>query len=363
MRRAFCAAALATALLGGSAAAQVQVFPAVPPIGGGIGRPGLPVAPAFTGPPAQQRAVNSQLVVSGTVSQEKDALELEQYKGSPVKTTYKVFNLKVTDTIIGDKAEKVKILVGPGDFAQIPFEQPGQPAQPYYPAYLGNVQLMDGQEGVFFLMKHPAGGDQWIISNTVGACVPLNPLDTTYKADLATVKAVAAVYADPVKALKTEKLDDKIKAAVVLMTKYSRPPAFDGRPHTRVAISDDETKLIFAAMMEADWGVWDNPQPGVQLDYTLNPANLLGQMQVYQGAKGAANFPQVQPKPGQGYNAAYKETFKAWREGAGKDFQIMRYAQPGEKVSEPKKDEPKKPFDPKLEDPKKPDVIRPDIKR
>ena len=334
MRQAFRAAAALAALIGGPAVAQVRILPApVPPGGGFVGNPGRPVAPAFNGPSAQQRAVNSQLVVSGTAAQEKEPAEVEQFKGSPVKVKYKVFSVKVADTLVGEKAEKVRILVGPGDFAAVQFEQPGQPAPPYFPAYLNSVQLIDGQEGVFFLTRHPMA-DGWVL---VAGNPPLNPLDTRYKDDLAAVKAVAATYADPIKALKAEKADDKMKAAAVLLTRYSRPPAYDGKPYERKAVPAEEAKLIFQAMLDADWEVWDKPQqPGEVRDYTLNPTNLLGQMQVYQGAKGAASFPPVQPKPGQGYTAAYKEAFVAWREGAGKDFQVMRYALPGEKADEPK---------------------------
>lgn len=342
MRRAI-RAAVAALLVGGAAQAQVQVRPLpapIPPGGGigiGIGRPGGPVMAENPGPTAHQKAVASELVVSGTVTMEKEKVDLAMYPGQPVKTTYKVATIKVSETLIGNKVEKVKVLIGPADPTYINDLPPGAPPQPYYPAYLGSIQLIDGQEGVFFLAVHPADKTQFVLLN---GNPPLNPLDTKYKDDVAAVKAVAAVYADPVKALKAEKAEDKMRAAAVLVSKYRRyPQNFQGpgQPEQK-AIPAEEAKLIFQAMMDADWEKFDKPQPGEQMDYTLNPTNLLGQMQIYPGGqKGqGGNFPQVRPAPGQGYNAAYKEAFKAWMEADGKNYEIKRFVQPGEK-EEPKK--------------------------
>lgn len=342
MRRAI-RAAVAALLVGGAAQAQIQIqpLPAQPGIGIGIG-PGGPVMAENPGPTAHQKAVASQLVVSGTVTMEKETVDAVMYPGQQVKTTFKVATIKVTDTLIGDKVETVKVLIGPADTTYINEQPPGAPPQPYYPAYLNNIQLIDGQEGVFFLTAHPVEKGQFTL---LGGNPPLNPLDTKYKDDLAAVKAVAAIYADPVKALKAEKAEDKMRAAATLVSKYRRwPQNFQGpgQPEQK-AIPAEEAKLIFQAMLEADWEKWDQPQNDPNIDWTLNPSNLLGQMQIYAGGRGGqgGNFPQVRPQPGQGYNAAYKEAFKAWMEADGKNFEIKRFVQPGEKDSG-KKEEPKK---------------------
>lgn len=350
-------AAVAALLVGGAAQAQVQILPApVQPGGGiGIGRPGKPMADQ-PGPPALQKAMNSQLVVSGTVSLGKDTTDLLMYQGAQAKTTYKVATIKVADTLLGDKVDSVKVLVAPSDPAQIPFERPGGQPQPdqYFPQYyLNSIQVIDGQEGVFFLQKHPTAADQWVLAPSFA---PLNPLDTKYKDDLAAVKQVGAVYADPVKALKAKEADDKLRAAVVLMTKYGRwPQGFQGpgQPE-RKAIPAEESKLILKALADADWEKWDKQQqqPDPNMDWTMNPANVLGMMQVYPGQKG---FPQFQAQPGQ-YYSAYKAAFKDWLDGNGKDFEIQRYVQPGEKKDGGKKDEPKK--DEPKKDPAAPDVIK-----
>ena len=322
--------ALLAAAVGGAASAQPQVKPLpapIPPPGGGIGIPARVVE--YTGPTAFQKAVNAHLVVAGTVSVSKDTADVAAWQGAPVKATYRVATIKVTDTYVGDKTESVKVLMATSDPTYLNEPFPGQPAQPYFTPVPNSVQLIDGQEGVFFLSKHPADATAYMHA---GGSPPLNPLDTKYKEELAEVKGVAAVCADPMKALKADKAEDRMKAANVLVTRYRRPPAFDGKPYDQKAIPAEEAKLIFKAMADGDWELWDKPQqPNEVRDYTLNPTNLLGQLQIYTGAPGKGNFPQVKQQPGQGYYAAYKAAFTAWAEGDGKDFEIKRYVSPSEK--------------------------------
>lgn len=330
--------ALAAVVTGGTAQAQVQVkpLPAQLPPGGGI----APARPAveYAGPTAFQKAVNSPLVVAGTVSIAKETTDALPWQGSQAKVTYRVATIKVTETFAGTKAETVKVFLPPGDPTYIQEQFPGQPAQPYYPQFPNQIQLIEGQEGVFFLTKHPTVADAYL---NMGGQPPLNPLDSKYKADLADVKLVASVQGDPMKALKADKADDRMKAAFVLVSKYRRPPAYDGKQYKQEAIPAEEAKLIFKALREADWEIWDKPQqPNEARDWTLNPTNLLGQMQIYPGAPGKGKFPQVAQQPGQGYYAAYKAAFEKWADGDGKDFEIQRFVT-GDKA-EPKKDEPKK---------------------
>lgn len=323
--------AFAAAAVGGAAFAQVQVRPQpalIPQPGGGA--PGAPARPVvYAGPTAFQKTVNAQLVVAGTVSMTKDTVEAPLWQGAPTKATFRVATIKVSDTLLGEKAATVKVLLGAADPTYINDPFPGQPPQPYYPQVPNQIQLIDGQEGVFFLTRHQTVADAF--THAPGS-PPLNPLDTKYKSELDEVKVVGAVHADPTKALKAEKADDRMRAAYVLVMKYRRPPAYDGKQYEQKAIDAEEAKLIFKAIQDADWEMWDKPQqPNEVRDYTLNPTNLLGQLQIYTGAPGKGNFPQVRPQPGQGYHKAYQDAFKSWMDANGKDFEIKRYLAPGEK--------------------------------
>jgi hypothetical protein len=327
MRRVIRFAVAAAVVAGGVAQAQLQVRPL--PVQPGVGRPARPVE--YTGPTAGQKAMSSKLVVAGTVSVGKETVDLAQYPQAPVKTTYRVATIKVTDTLVGDKAETVKVLIGPSDPAQPSFDPfPGQPPIPYTTPMPNSIQLIDGQEGVFFLMSHPTAAGQFMPQY---GHPPLNPLDSTYKDDLAAVKQVAATYADPIKALKAEKADDRLRAAAALLLRYRQPPQqWDGKPPVEKAIPAEETTLILKAILDADWEKWDKPQENDLHDYTLNPTTLVGQMGLYTGAPGKANFPQVNPKPGHGFSAAYGEAFKQWMDGNGKGYEIKRFVHPGEKT-------------------------------
>ncbi|MCU0704889.1 MAG: hypothetical protein MUF18_13000 [Fimbriiglobus sp.] len=326
--RSILRAALAVTVASGAASAQVQVRPlpaqVAPPV---VGRPVARVAPVeYTGPTAFQKAINTSLVVAGTVSVGKETVEAEQWKGQPLKTTHRVASIKVTDTFVGAKADTIRVLMPPADptYPNDPF-----PGQPYVAPFVNSVQFIDGQEGVFFLTPHPTVAGAFMPAQ---GNPPLNPLDTNYKADLAEVKGVAAVHADPLKALKAEKPEDRIRAAFVLVNKYRQPPAFDGKKYEETPIPAEETKLIFQALLEADWDEWDKPRLGGEIvDWTRSPSNVIGRLQLYTGAPGVKNFPQVQPQPGQGYHAAMRDALKKWREGDGKDYQIKRFVHPGEK--------------------------------
>lgn len=275
------------------------------------------------GPTIRQKAFTSQLVVSGKVTIENVPVELAMYQGQPVKTTYTLATIRVDSTLIGDKAgETVKVLIPPADPAQIPFEAPGQPRQQYYRPQVGQVQLIDGQEGVFFLIAQPLSPGHFVMNY---GQTPLNPLDTNYKSDLAALKRLSEMYADPVKALKAEKAADRFEAASALIYKYRRQVQHPGnKPMDQVAIPAEESKLILKAIQEADWAKYDVPvQPGEPPhDYTLTPTSLVGQLALYPGQNG---FPQVRVNPGQGYNAAYHENFKTWMEGEGAKFQIKKF--------------------------------------
>ncbi len=303
------------------------------------GQPVVPVPPPPPPPPmaeqsggvvvypgmsVRQKAYPSQLVASGTISLGKDTLDAAMYAGQGVpKTTYKVATLKVGEVLVGDKVEgAVKILVPPADPAQMPFEQPGRKPV-YYRPQVSQVQLIDGQEGVFFLSPHPTVGGHYHMPY---GHTPLNPLDTNYKADAAAVKKIGAAHADPVAALKAKDAADRLEAAAALVFKYRRqtiPPG--GKPQPQVAIPAEESKLILKAIAESDWAQYDKPRVGSDPppDYTLMPTSLLATLGIHPGQNG---FPQLQVAAGRGYNETFHELYKTWLDGNGAKFEIKKFA-------------------------------------
>jgi hypothetical protein len=282
-----------------------------------------PAGPAVGPPPEQpvfRRAVTSSLVVSGTVSVGKETVEATAEYGQAVKTNYKVATIRVKDVLVGDKpGDTVTVLVPPAD----PFTPPvadgfGRP-QPYRRPQVSQVPLIDGQEGVFFLSRHPTAPPHHHMPQ---GAAPLNPLDTDHKDHLAVVKRVGAMVADPVKSLKAKAAGDRYDAAVALVYRYKF--VFGQVPAEEVAVPAEESKLLLAAIAEFDWAEFDKPfVPGGPLrDYTRQPNDLLTLLGIHQG--GDTGFPKVQVNPGQGMFAAYQQTLREWLDGPGGKFVVTK---------------------------------------
>lgn len=285
-------------------------------------KPLEPAGPAVGPPPEQQvfrRAVTSALVVSGTVSVGKETVEATAEYGQAAKTTYKVATIRVKDVLVGDKpGDTVTVFLPPADPVAVPPETRGRPPLLRRPP-VQQVQLIDGQEGVFFLSRHPNAPPHHHIPR---GAVPLNPLDTDYKDHLAVVKRVGAMVADPVTALKAKAAADRYDAAVAVVYRYRF--AFGNVPAEEVAVPAEETRLLLAAIAEFDWAEFDKPfVPGAApRDYTKQPNDLLTLLGIHQG--GDTGFPKVQVNPGQGMFAAYRQTYREWLDGPGGKFVVTK---------------------------------------
>jgi hypothetical protein len=283
---------------------------------------------AYTGPTARQKSMLCPLVISGKVTIEKEPVDLQMYQGQQMKSAHKVAKIQVTSTLLGEKAgDVVTVLIPPADPSQIGIESMGQPQQNVQHQQnitppIGTIQLMSGQEGVFFLYPHPMESGKYMIQS---GHTPLNPLDTNYKADLAKITRISEIYAEPTKLLKSEKAEDRFEAAAALVFKYRRQtPQPLNHPMQQEAIPLEESQLILKAVLETDWAKYDQPVTSndPQHDYTQMPVSILNMLAIYPGQSG---FPQVQVKPGQGYNVAYQESLKSWLEGPGAKYEIKKF--------------------------------------
>jgi hypothetical protein len=149
-----------------------------------------------------------------------------------------------------------------------------------------------------------------------GFHAPVDVTTETGKKAIEDVKKVAAVLADPLKALKSAKAETRTEAALVMVTKYRTPPTFvrDTEP---VAIGPEESKLILKALAEGEWKArFDAPNA-----YTA--FNQLG-LTARDGWTPPiiVNPPAGQPRPD--YAAIYKDAFARWLDGPGKDYQIKK---------------------------------------
>ncbi len=260
-----------------------------------------------------QRALTAPVVVTGKVTSiEADAVEAEPFPKAPQKVTYKVAIVKLDEALVGAKG-LTHVKVG---FIPPP---PPQPIDPNAPRVGGgfrrpgfDLSLKADQTGCFFLRKHPTADFYTFDYMTQ----PLNGSAENYKDELAKVKQALAAVADPMKALKAEKAEDRYTAAAAVVTKY-RTPVGDTAPK-QVDVPAEESKLIFAALLEADWSKHDFNTP--------HPTQLLQQA----GVMSPEGF-QVQFN-GQGdYNAVVKAAFKEWMAGKGAKYTLKKFAAPDAK--------------------------------
>ena len=272
-----------------------------------------------------QKALQADAVVVGKVSEiEKEEVEVLPHQGATDKTKMKVAVIKIETGLVGAKnVTHVKVLM-PGAAAEQPAQPlPGRPGigRPIRLGGFGPISLKEGEEGLFFLAKHPTAANYFTINPGHN---PIPAKAETYKDDVAKVKAVVAVVADPMAALKADKPADRLTAAATLIQKYRRGLTV---PAKEVAVPAEETKAILKTLLDADWTAADKPTPG--FDYQSAPSNLVGQLGLYPGSpNGLAQF---QTKPGESYNAKYFEAFKAWHAKAGDKFDVKKFVPKDEK--------------------------------
>ena len=265
-----------------------------------------------------QKVAQSDVIVTGKVTTvEKETVELPQFAGDKNKAAFTVAVIKIETALSGAKNVthlKVAFMAQPGGGGEeVPVGKPG--IRPLPIRGFGPVQLTEGQEGIFFLQKHPGSDTYYAIQQGM---TPVAAKAENYKDELVKVKGITDALADPLKALKAEKLDARLTAVAAIVGKYRQPAR--GGQSVEVAIPAEETKLILKTLLEADWTVADMPAPG--FDYQSAPGNIASMIGLYPGGNGV---PQVLVKPGESYNAKWKEVVKAWFEKSGEKFEIKKF--------------------------------------
>lgn len=268
-----------------------------------------------------QRAIGANVVVVGKVTAiEKDVVEVLPFPNAPNKIPFKVAVVKIETGLIGaDNITHVKIGFVATAQSNPNAPQPGggvpRPRGP-----LAAVELKEGQEMMFFLTKHPTG--EFFV--TPGMSPPVDVKTEQGKKDLEAVKKIAAVLADPMKGLKSDKADVRAESAVIMAMKYRAYP--NGAAEVdQVAIDADESKLILKGLTEAKWNNNVRPVPGAQ---AVAPNALQAFYAIGLNEKDGWKQPAF-PRPQQGqppidYGAIQKKAFTEWLEGPGKDYTIKK---------------------------------------
>ncbi len=275
--------------------------------------------------PPQQRALQAEVVIVGKVTAiEKDTVDLPVAPGAPEKVAHKIAVVRIVDSLIGaSDLTHLKIAFVPQNTAEAPPPPAdGVPRRPILrPPIRPGFQLpnlKEGDEFLFFLTKHPAGAYYFM----PGMHPPISLKDESARKDLQTIKKIAAVLADPLKALKSSEPAARAEAAVILILKYRTTPMFANQLD-QVPISAEESRLILQALAAADWST---PQNG-------NDAHAFQPVQGFYALGLASNDgwnpPKVvPPQPGQppvDFNKLLHQSFVEWLKGPGKDYRIKKF--------------------------------------
>jgi hypothetical protein len=282
---------------------MLRVFPLIPLILVAFTSPLKAGAPAPMPSPIE-RAFMAPVVIVGKVTKiEKDTVDAPRFIGVENKEPHKIAVVKIETNLAG-AAGITHLRIG--------YIQPQKPDPKTERPWRVDPTAIDPKEGdeiLFFLVKNPKAPFHTIPI----LAPPVEAKSAEYKATVEGVTRALVVIADPAKALKTEKADDRFRAAVTLILRYTSVSHGTGEAEA-VPIGAEENRVILNALAEGDWKLdpaGASPNPFIAL-YRLG----LGE---------AEGWKQPLAKPGEEYSETTRKAFAAWLKGPGKDYRIKKY--------------------------------------
>jgi hypothetical protein len=189
-------------------------------------------------PPIATRVAQSTTVVVGKVeSIEEKTIQAKRFPMDTEKGEYQIAVIKIDDAILGAKGlTHVRVGFVPEPTGR-PIIRPGG-ARP--------VSFAKDQEVLVFLQPHFDGN--FLFAPFVYDVVNKQG-NQTFEKDVTAAKLYAKMLAEPMTALKAEKLEDRYAAAAVVLQHY-RFKRNGTEPKTE-AVDADMSKLILTALLEA----------------------------------------------------------------------------------------------------------------
>jgi hypothetical protein len=272
-----------------------------------------PLVPAEPKPDPLTRVLHSKVVAVGHVTSiEKEPVRalavspaVARVFGEKADETapYRVANVRIDERILGLKNE-THLKVGTAGT---------------------DAELAVGRTYLFHLKPHPDGG--FYVSTRIAP-----PVTTMSAADfdqaVAEAKKAAGVYTDPVKALKAEKAEDRGAVAVALVVWYRRSGT-EPDAHREEPLPEEESRLLLKALADADW---PRRTTADWKDRVENPLKRFLSTEPWD-AQTAFLLLGLTSKDGwtpptvalaTGTNAGYRDQFKAWLDGAGKEYRVKK---------------------------------------
>jgi len=226
-------------------------------------------------PSVQQRVLSSPVIVVGKVTAVDDkTVKAERWPGDMQQGEYRLATVKLSETLCGVKGlTHIKVgfqlpvpvrpmgPVGPGGgLIRRPIRRPFGPQ---------DITLVKGQEVCLFLKTHPKE-NFYVATSAHGV---LDKKASTFDKDLAEVRKVVKVLADPMSGLKAKTADERFQAAALLLQHYRTFQQGDKQE----PLAAEESKLILEAIADANWNVRPIFRPGMAAPMTPQTAfSLLG---------------------------------------------------------------------------------------
>src|SRR5262249_21170941 len=187
-----------------------------------------------------------------------EAGPLVRIPGVTKKVSYRVAVVSVQSPLLGaDKLDSVRVAFAP-------------PAADGAKSSRGTsrfalVRLAAGDEGCFFLRKHP--NEPFYVASAAYDFLDKKTKD--FDNGVAQIKHCVRLLADANAGLQAKQADDRFLTAALLIYRYRTPRyVYRGKPKTE-AIEAEQSKRILSALAAADWSVKETPAPGSPLNLFL----------------------------------------------------------------------------------------------
>jgi hypothetical protein len=202
--------------------------------------------------PGPLKVLESDVIVIGKVANIEDhAVEMPVTPSSKVKGAHRIAVLKVAEVLKGELKDSKTVLVA--------FRAPKP----------NRLMLSAGKDGLFYLTRSNQG-DYLLL--TAGNQFVSKRKKAIYDPELAQVRLSLKILRNPLASLKSTDADERQVCAFLLISQYRKSPS---GPVQTQPISAEESRLIFKALLEANWNF---NQKGY--DYKTGPVSLFNQLGV-----------------------------------------------------------------------------------
>ena len=218
------------------------------------------VAPAsaivpLTAPPLPERVALADMIVLGKVSAVEDELveaaPLVKIPGVTKKVSFRIAVVSVQSSLLGaEKIEHVRVAFAP------PATDGAKSGRGT--SRLALVRLAAGDEGCFFLRKHP---DELLYVAAAAYDFVDKAKTKAFDQEITQVKRCVHLIGDPKAGLGAEKGEDRLLTAALLIYRYRTPrQVYRGKPKTE-PVDAEQSRRITAALAEGDWSTKETPAP------------------------------------------------------------------------------------------------------